>query len=214
MGAMHGIAGLECNHAPPAQARKFRAQLRGRQAQGTKIVMGGRLQAFQSATHVPGIRLVDSIVCPGMRLAGSSEYALGFRLPIGLPDIFDVQHRQHHAFAIAQSDLAAARLQFLGELFGHIERDGHRPDHATLQAHVVTDAFVIRTIHEAAQGRESAAQQQFDITNLSRRQVPRRPFFGMRFQIGGARRLGNEVDQFPAMRGDKMARRSQICDPP
>ncbi len=133
--------------------------------------MSGRLQSFQCATHVPGVRLVDGVVCAGMRLACRPENALGFGLPIRLPDIFDVQHCQHHAFAIAQSDLAAG-LQFFGKLFSHIERDRHRPDHATLQAHVVTDALVIRAIHEAAQRRESAAQQQFDVTNLSRGQVP------------------------------------------
>ena len=37
--AMHGIPGLECDHAAPAEAGEFRAQFRGSQAQGTKIIV-------------------------------------------------------------------------------------------------------------------------------------------------------------------------------
>ena len=54
-------------------------------------------------------------------------------------------------------------VKFLGKLLGDVERDRHGPEHAAGQAHVVADALVVGAIHEAAQGRESAAQQQFQI---------------------------------------------------
>jgi hypothetical protein len=46
-----------------------------------------------------------------MGLAGAVEHRLGFGVAVGLPDILDMQHRQHDAFRIAQRDLAAAWLQ-------------------------------------------------------------------------------------------------------
>jgi len=36
----------------------------------------------------------------------------------------------------------------------------------------------------------------------------------MAFQFGGTRRINDKIDQFPTMRGNKMAARSQLCEPP
>ena len=132
--AMHGIARLEGNDPAPAQARELRTQLRRGQAQGTEIVVGRTLQALEGPPHIPGIRLVDSIVGAGMRLAGGAEHALGFGGTIGLPYVLDVQNREHHALAVAQRNLAAAGRQRLGKLFGDVERDRHRPQNAAWPA--------------------------------------------------------------------------------
>ncbi len=128
--------------------------------------------------------MLISVIRAGMGFAGAVEDRLGLGLPIGLPDVFDVQHGQHHALGIAQGDLAAARLQRLGEIFGHIERDRHGPEHAAGQPHVAADAFVVGAIHESAQRREAAAQQQLKIAELARGQVPRRPLARVGFQFG------------------------------
>jgi hypothetical protein len=61
-----------------------------------------------------------------MSLAGAVKNRFGFGGAVGLPDFFDVQHRKHHAFGVAQSDLAAAGRELLGKIFGDIERDGQR----------------------------------------------------------------------------------------
>ena len=111
--------------------------------------------------------------------------AFGFGRAVGLPDFFDVQHREHHAFGIAQRNFAAAGRQLLGKFFGHIERDRHRPENSAGQAHVVTDAFVVGFRHKAAQRREASAHEQFQIANLAGGKVPGWPLAGVGFQFCG-----------------------------
>ncbi len=108
------------------------------------------LHALYAAADVPRIRLVYGIVGAGMRGAGAAEYCLGLGLAIRLPNVFDVKHGQHHAFAIAQCNLAASRGKLLGKLISDVKRDGDRPQNATCQSHAVADAVVIGTRHKAA----------------------------------------------------------------
>src|SRR5208282_3967636 len=69
-------------------------------------------------------------------------------------------------------------------------------------------AFVIGARHKSTQRRKAAGNQQLQITNLARGQVPRRPFFrvGLQFRRSGG--LSDEVNQFSAMRRNEMAGRS------
>ena len=108
--AMHGISGLKGDHSPPAETRKFGAQFRGCQAEGPKIVMGGMLQAFQCSSDVPGIRLVHGVVGAGMSLAGVPKTLLASSAD-RVARHLRRENRQHNAFAVAQSDLAASRLK-------------------------------------------------------------------------------------------------------
>ena len=208
VGAVHGIAGLEGDDAAPSQAGEFGAKFRRSQAQRTEIIVGGRLSALDASAHIPWIRLVDRVIRAGMGFAGAVEYRLGFGLPVGLPDVLDMQHRQHYSFGIAQCDFAAARLQRLGELFADVKRDRHGPQHTAGQLHVVAYAFVVGAIHESAQGRKPAAQQQLKIAELARGQVPRRPLAGVGFQLVDGFRLGDKIDKFSTVGRDQMTTRS------
>src|SRR5258708_1332444 len=108
------------------------------------------LHALYAATDVPWVRLVYGIVGAGMRGASGAEYRFGLGLSIRLPNVLDVKHGQHHAFGIAQCNLAASRGKFLGKLISDVKRDRDWPQNATCQSHVVADAFVIGTRHKAA----------------------------------------------------------------
>ncbi len=156
MGAVHRIAGLEGDDARPSQTAEFSAQFGGRKTQGAKIIMRGWLDSLDGAAHIPRVRLVDGVVGAGMSSAGRIKNLLGFFGAIRLPDIANVKHGNHNAFAIAKRDFARAGCQLLGEFFGHVERDGHGPERAVGEPHVLADAFIIFAVHEAAQRRESA----------------------------------------------------------
>ena len=177
----------------PRRANSARSSA-GSQSQRTEIIVRGRLSALDAAAHIPWIGLVDHVIRARMGFAGAVEYGLGLGLAVGLPDIFHVQHRQHDAFRVAQCDFAAARLQRLGKLFAHVKRDGHRPQHSAGQLHFAAYAFVVGTIHESAQGRKAAAQQQLKIAKLARGQVPRGPLAGVGFQLVDGFRLGDKID--------------------
>src|SRR6266446_10838372 len=103
---MHRIARLKCNHTTPAKAGELCSQLCWSEPQGPEIVMSARLNAFYPASHIPWMRLVEQIIDAGMGMARASEYRLCFSFFIRLPDIFDVQNGEHHAFGIAQRNFA------------------------------------------------------------------------------------------------------------
>ena len=107
--AMHRVACLEGDHFPPAHARKFCAHFGGRQTQVAKIVVRRNLRRLDFASDVPRIRLIDGVISPGMRGAGGGENRFCFGLTVRLPDLFDVQHCQHHAFGIAKRNFARPR---------------------------------------------------------------------------------------------------------
>ena len=54
-------------------------------------------------------------------------------------------------------------------------------------------------------GVDSGSSSRFQVADLSRAQIPRRPLARLRFQCGNLFVLGHEVDQFSPMCGDKMA---------
>ena len=140
-----------------------------------------------------------------MNRAGGAEYRLRFGLAVRLPDCFDVQNREHHAFGIAQCNLAAARGQRFCKFFFNVQRDGHRPKNSAAEAHVVADALVIGWGHESSQGRESSAHEQFEIANLARGQIPRRPLSRMGFQFCCAFRRRHEIGKLSSMRRNNVA---------
>ena len=110
---------------------------------------------------------------------------LGFGLAIGLPDVFDFDHGEHHAFGIAEGDLVAL-LELVGEFLGDVERDRHRPERAVGEPHLVADRFVVGLAHEAGERREAAVAEQLEVAELARREVPGGPIARLRFDFGGA----------------------------
>src|SRR5438045_3750049 len=148
---MHRIARLKRNHSPPAEAGEFCSQLCWSEPQGLEIIVGARLNAFYPASDIPWMRLIEQIIDAGMGMARALEYRFRLRLFIWLPDFLNMQDGEHNSFWVAQRNCAAPRLQRAGKLFGYIQSDGHRPQHTTGQAHLVTYSFIIRAGHEAAQ---------------------------------------------------------------
>ena len=205
---MHGIAGLEGDDAAPAQARELGPKFRRSQSQRPEIIVCRSLCAFDAAAHVPGIGLVHRVIRAGMGLAGAVEHRIGFRLAVGLPYVLDVQDGQHDAFGIAQRDLAAARFEGFGEVFADVQRDGHGPEQSAGQLHVMTDAFVVGAIHEATKRGKTAAEQQFQIAKLAGGQVPRGPLARASFQFVDGFRLGDKINKFSTVRGNKVTARS------
>src|SRR5690349_12385299 len=156
MCAVHRVPSLECDDSPPTGIRELRPQLSWREAKGFEIVMARELQTFESSADVPWIAAVHKITDSRMHHARRLEDRLGFGLPIGLPDILDMEDRDHHAFSIAQGDLRASRFQRFGESLSNIERDWHWPEGAVGQVHIFTNTLVIGLVHEARERREAA----------------------------------------------------------
>ncbi len=116
-----------------------------------------------------------------------------------------MNHGQHHAFRVAQGDFAAAGRELLGEIFGYVEGDGHGPKDTAGQLHVLADAVVIGAVHEAAQRRKAAGDQQLQVAELAGGQVPGRPFFGISFEFGDTFGLSDEINEFTAVGWNEMA---------
>ncbi len=186
VGAVHRIARLEGNHAAPSQAGEFGAQFCRESSAGcgNRNAKAACRPSMRPPTY-HGFAYVHGVVRAGMSLAGAVENRFGFGGAIGLPDFFDVQHGQHHAFGVAQRNFAAAGRELLGKFFGDVERDRHGPEDSAGQTHVVADAFVVGFGHEAAQRRKAAAHEQFEIANLTGSQVPGWPLAGVGFQFCG-----------------------------
>jgi len=167
VGAVHGISRLKRDHLGPAFAGKLGANFCGSEADGAEIVVRRNLQGFDFAADIPGIRLVHDVIGAGMGGAGAGENRLCFGFAIGLPYIFHMHHGEHHAFGITERDLARARSELLGEVFRHVQGDGHGPKNSAGQSHVFANAVVVGARHEAAERRESAGDQQLQITELA-----------------------------------------------
>ena len=90
-----------------------------------------------------------------------------FGLPIRLPDVFDVQNGDHHAFCIAQSYLAAAGFERFGKGLRDVERNWHGPEQTAGQFHVAANALVFGLVHEAGQRRKAAVKKHFEVANLA-----------------------------------------------
>ena len=182
---MHRIPGLESNDSTPAEISEVGAQLSRSEAETLEIVMAGKLEPFQSAADIPGIASIHQVSDAGVGNARAFENRFAFSLPIGLPDILDMKNGDHHAFGIAQSDLAAAGFERFGEGFSDVERNGHRPEEAAGQFHVAANTLVFGLIHEPGQRREAAIEEHFKVADLPRSQIPRREIARFRLRRSG-----------------------------
>jgi hypothetical protein len=73
MRPVHGIPGLKGNHSAPSKPRKLGAQLPRSEPEGMEIVMRRFLRAFQTASHIPGVALVQQVIHSRMGGAGALE---------------------------------------------------------------------------------------------------------------------------------------------
>ena len=149
------------------------------------------LQSLDLAADVPGIGLIQQIVDAWMDVTGGAENRFSFVFFVWLPDFVHVQHGEHDPLGVAKRNLAAAGHYGLGERFGYVQGDRHGPDQSVCQLHVVANALVILARHETAQRRKAAADQQFQVAHLARRQVPGGPFARVCFEFSASFRLSN-----------------------
>src|SRR5262249_11271777 len=127
MGTVHGVARLKSNHTTPAEACKFSAQFAWSQPEGFEVIVRRKLQPFELSTYVPRIRPIEQIIHTAVGCARRAKNRLRLSFTVRLPHLFNIEHREHHAFRIAQSDLAVARLKFFRKLFSDVESDRHGP---------------------------------------------------------------------------------------
>ena len=171
MRAVHGVAGLERDDLAPALLAKPPAQFRRRIAQQLEVVVHRRLDAAQLAAHVdrPGAMLQE--IDPGVMLVVGAEDAPRLGGLVGLPAVADLHGRDQHALRIAERDVIAI-LEPGGELAAHVEVDRDRPDDARGQPHVLQHRVVFAAVEVPVERREGAVQQQLEVAELPRAQVP------------------------------------------
>src|SRR5260221_7390499 len=105
--------------------------------------MARELEPFEAASDIPGIAPVHQVSDAGVGHAGAVEDGLAFGLAVRLPDVLDMENRDHHAFGIAQGDLAAAGFERFGEGLRDIEGDRHWPKNTAGELHVAAYALVV-----------------------------------------------------------------------
>ena len=204
VGAVHRVAGLEGDDLPPAALGELLAELGRRVAQRAIVVVQRRLQRLDLAADVDRLALVHQVADGRVRLVVGAEDGLRFGLAVGSPDVFDVDHGEHHALGVAQRDLVAL-LELVGEFLGDVERDRHRPERAVLEPHLVADRVVVGLAHEAGERREAAVAQELEVAQLPRREVPGGPVARLRLDFGGAFGRDGQIDEGAPMRGNQMA---------
>ncbi len=185
---------------------KSARSLRRRRAQVAEIIVTRQLKAMHLAAQVERMAALQQVAHAGMLAIGRAEYLLRLERAIGFPAVLDIEDGEDDAFLIAQGDLFRV-AHCLGEFLVDVERDRHRPQVAVGQAHRVAHGFVIVAPHEAAQRRERACQQHFQVAQLARGQVPRgqcRSLALERFDFGGRDEAINEV---ATMRCDQLGHR-------
>ena len=74
----------------------------------------------------------------------------------------------------------------------------------------MADALVVCAIHEAAQGREPAAHEEFEVAKLAGGQIPGGPFLGMSLQFGSALFGNLQLDKFAPVGRNKMTGQGSI----
>jgi hypothetical protein len=184
MGPVHGVAGLEGDHPRPAPLLELAAQVGGLVAQLAEVVLGGAGDAAQAAAEIDRMGLVEQVVDPWMSLVDGAEHRLRLAPAIRFVDRGDRHHRNEETLGVAQPD-GIARLQRAGELRGHIQRHGNRPQRAVGEAHVLPDLLVVLLTEEALKRREAAAEQELEVAELPLAQIPGGVPRGFPVQSGG-----------------------------
>ena len=64
--------------------------------------MDGQLEALDPAAHIHRIRRTQELRDTRVLPIGGPQYTIGFPLVIRLPDVFDVEDREHDSLGIAE----------------------------------------------------------------------------------------------------------------
>ena len=182
MRTVQWIAGLEGHNFAPAHFAEVGAQFVWRVTAPAEIIVYRLLDARHRAAQIDLAGLVVQIVHGGVRVIVGPENFFGFMGLVRLPTVSDCHGAKDHALLVAQCDVLA-QLDGGREVFGHIQRDRHRPKFTCAQAHCVDDAVVICLAQEPFEGVEPAVHQQFQIANLTWCQVMAGQITSFNFQL-------------------------------
>ncbi len=150
MSPMHGVVGLEGDHPRPAEGFELLPELGRCAPQQAEVVVGSHLHTFDGAADVDGVGVPEQVSNARMLGVDRTEHLLGFRFPVGSPDVLHSERRQHDPLGIPQGDSAPLGQPF-GELPGHVQDDGDGPQRSIGQAQVGADRLVVPPAHETAQ---------------------------------------------------------------
>ena len=171
MGAVQWVAGLKCHNAAPAKLAEGGAQFVGRVAPTAEIIVNWRLDAGDRATQIYFACGVMQIIHRRVRQIVCAKHLFCLTRFVGHPFVAQRHDGQDHAFGVAQCNILTW-LNFGGELFAYIQRDRHRPKRAIGQAHVFHHAVIVSLRQKPLKRRKATIHQQFQITDLTRRQIP------------------------------------------
>ena len=200
---VHRVARLERNDARPPQLGELGPQLRRGVAQEPVVVVRDGLHAGQRAADVVRLRPLEQVRHARMLRVRRAEDGLGLGLPIGPPDILDLQRRQHDAFGVAQRQ-AGAGCERRGQRLGDVQRDRHRPQRAVGETHLRAHALVVAARHEAGERREAPVEQELQVAQLARREVVGRPVARFGPERGGPVLVHDQVHERSAVRRDEV----------
>ena len=108
---------------------------------------------------------------PGVSVIGGAVDGARLLVLLGPPCLAHLHERGKQAFAVAERD-GLPRLEGRREVLAHVERDRDRPEHARREPHAAQHPLVFGGAHESLKRREGAVQQELDIAELARAEVP------------------------------------------
>ena len=106
-----------------------------------------------------------------MRIVVRAVHRTGLLVLLRPPHLADLDDGGEQPFGVAKRDRVAA-LQPGREGLAHVERHRHRPDRACREPHVAQHPFVLGRAHEPVERCEGAVQQELQIAELARGEVP------------------------------------------
>ncbi len=198
VGPVHRVAGLEGHHLPPAEPLEARPHLARRVTQADEVVVRRQLQALEAAADGDVVGALVEMRDPGMGAVEGAVDRLGLGLAVDRPDVLDGQRRQHDALGVAQRQPVAGGQSF-GRLLGDVEGDRDGPQLAAGEPHLVAGRLEVGAAHEARERREPAVQDQLEVADLPRRQVPGRPVARGLADLGPPLRADDQIGQGAAV---------------
>ena len=196
--AVHRVARLKRDHAPPAEFPEALAQLPRVVAQVLEVIVRRRFDAPEASAEVDAVRAIEQVIDARMRVVDRAEHGACFAFEVGTEDARKLHRGDQDALGVAQRDRVAFPER-RRELLVHVERDRDRPEHAAGKPHVGQYAVVVGFTEKAVERGERAVEQQFEVAKLTHRQVPRRQIARARLLRGGFARRQIAVLQLPSM---------------
>ncbi len=198
MGAVHRVARLETDDAAPATPQEPGSQLLRRHTQSCEVVVAGQLDRLQFPAHVVRAHPVEEVANAAMLAIGRAVDLACLALLVGLPHVADVQHSEHHPLGVTEGELRSGIERACGVGIDG-QGDGDRPQGLIGQPHVGDHRVVLLLRHEAAQRGKAPGGEEFEVADLSVRQIPRWDLHGCLFELCRPRGIGRQIDQLPSM---------------